>query len=84
MESFQADNDALSCYDRIIDDIAGLALARMGLTLKVARYMKRVLTGFKPRIILGGTPSKGFSVTPFGNASMGQDKKWDGPLSCGR
>ena len=60
MNSFQADNDALSCYDRVIDGIAVLASVRMGLTIRVARYMKWVLTGFKHRILLGGRSSKAF------------------------
>ena len=56
-ESFQADNDALSCYDRIIDDIAGLASMRMGMSLEAAQFMKRALISFKHSILLRGEPS---------------------------
>ena len=57
-EAFQADNDAMSCYDRIIDDVAGMASMRLGLSLDAAQYMKPVLTGFKHKILVGGEPSE--------------------------
>ena len=57
-ESFQADNDALSCYDRIIDDVAGIAAMRLGLSRQAARYMKKVLTNMKHKILVGGRPSE--------------------------
>ena len=46
-EAFQSDNDAMSCYDRIVDDIAVLACMRMGLGKDAGRFLKRVLTHFK-------------------------------------
>ena len=57
-ESFQADNDALSCYDRIIDDVAGISAMRLGLSRQSARYMKAVLTSMKHKILIGGKPSE--------------------------
>ena len=57
-ESFQADNDALSCYDRIIDDVAGISAMRLGLSRQAAKYMKEVLTTMKHKILVGGKPSE--------------------------
>ena len=37
-ESFQADNDATDCYDRIIDNVAVLASTRMGLSEASGRF----------------------------------------------
>ena len=57
-ESFQSDNDAMSCYDRIVDDIAVLACMRMGLGRRAGRFLKKVLTHFRHQIVIGGSPSE--------------------------
>ena len=57
-EAFQSDNDAMSCYDRIVDDIAVLACMRMGLGKKAGKFLKRVLNHFKHQIVIGGSPSE--------------------------
>ena len=43
---FQADNETLSCYDLIMDDIAGMEYMRMGLSEKTAKFMTKTLVSF--------------------------------------
>ena len=57
MESFQADNDAVSCYDRIVVNIAAIASMRIGLGKEAARFLVRTLRGFNHIILLEGVPS---------------------------
>ena len=59
-ESFQSDNDARNCYDRIVDDIAVLSCMRMGLSKEAGVFLKKVLTHFRHHIVLGGEPSTEF------------------------
>ena len=60
MEAFQSDNDALSCYDRIIDNLAVIATMRLGLSNHAATFLKKQLHRFKHHILLGGQPSVKF------------------------
>ena len=59
-ESFQLDNDAMNCYNRIVDNIAVLACMRMGLRSEVGKFLKGLLIHFRHHIVLGREPSKGF------------------------
>ena len=49
-EAFQSDNDAISCYDRIVDDIAVLACMRMGLGKKAGADVELVEGGAGCRV----------------------------------
>ena len=55
-ESFQSDNDALSCYDRIIDNLAVIAAMRIGLSESTGKFLKRQLHEFKHCILLANVP----------------------------
>ena len=57
MESFQADNDAVSCYDRIVVNIAAIATMRLGLGGEAAKFLVKTLREFRHKIMLGGVPS---------------------------
>ena len=57
-ESFQADNDAMNCYDRILDNVAVIASMRMGLSVKGGRFLKKQLCEFKHKILMNGRPSR--------------------------
>ena len=50
----------MSCYYRIVDDIAVLECVRIGLSKEAGRFLKNVLVHFKHHIVLGGEPSKEF------------------------
>lgn len=58
MPSFQADNDAVNCYDRIVVNIAAIAAMRMGLGEEAAKFLVKTLRKFKHSIRLGGKPSE--------------------------
>ena len=57
-DSFQADNDAADCYNRIIDNIVVIASMRMGLSVKGGEFLRDQLRSFKYYIVLGRKPSR--------------------------
>ena len=77
-EDFQYDNDAMSCYDRIVDDVAVLACMRMGLRKKVGGFLKKVLNHFRHHIVIGGEPSTEFFKNEVNNRlhGTGQGTGW--------
>ena len=78
-EAFQADNDAMNCYDRIIDNIAVIASLRMGLSSKGGEFLKRQLTAFQHKILLNGKPSKEYFCNSLRRRIHGTGRGQVGP-----
>ena len=68
------ENDAVNCYDRILTNVASLALLRMGMAVDAVKFFLKFLETAVHHLVLGGTPSIG----TYTHRSDPDHGKWTG------